>query len=142
MCVYVCECVCVCVCAPQIGYMDRVLAGQSAGLTSSRAHCAAVACLLLASKCQEAETRVPSPAALSLAVNRTHTPDRITQLERAILAALGWRCHIVTPLCYLGLFHAVVRAVCMCVWPCVCVCVCVCVFPHLLCVCAPTGRGV
>ncbi len=87
-----------------VRYLDRVLGGQD--VAKNRLQLVAMACVLVASKCEEAEDVTPTLAELNECANHAYSADMVKEMEVAVLRCLNWSLTVVNPIHFLQFFQA------------------------------------
>jgi hypothetical protein len=85
-----------------VAYLDRAL--QLRSVPRDQLLLVAVCCLMIAAKCEEMETRVPTVWELSECTNGAYSADRIAETEVELLRLLDWRLTEFSALHFLGYF--------------------------------------
>jgi len=87
-----------------VRYLDRVLGVTD--VPKNRLQLVAMACVLVASKAEEAEDVTPTLAELNECSNHAYTSDMLKDMEVAVLRALSWSLMCVNPIHFLHFFQA------------------------------------
>jgi cyclin A len=87
-----------------VRYLDRVLGVTD--VAKNKLQLVAMACVLVASKCEEAEDVTPTLAELNECSNHAYTSDMVKETEIAVLRALNWSLTTVNPIHFLQFFQA------------------------------------
>jgi hypothetical protein len=87
-----------------VRYLDRVLGATD--VPKNRLQLVAMACVLVASKVEEAEEVTPTLAELNECSNHAYSTEALKEMEVAVLRALGWALTVVNPIHFLHFFQA------------------------------------
>ena len=86
----------------QVNLLDRILQGTV--VARNRFQLVAMVCIIVASKYEEVEERVPSPTEMTDYAQNVFSVDHLISMEVHILNKLKWELRAVTPLHFIGYY--------------------------------------
>lgn len=87
-----------------VRYLDRLLG--TVDVPKNKLQLVAMACILVASKYEEAEDVIPTLAELNECSNNAYTIDAVKDMEVCVLRSLNWSLTIINPIHFLHFYEA------------------------------------